>query len=168
MVGEDWVSIILDSRWSMISSCDLSLTSFDAAISKIGTLQHEWFWQDELMTNDDNWQLFQFSFLSDYLSKHCDNFCDSLRRPVKVTLWAPRDEHLMTLTPVVKTCWWPLQKNGLTHDDNTDDPCENTDLWLRLMKNILWCIDVVQYCSKVFEIGLFEHQQLHRSLVCLQ
>ena len=110
-------------------NCTYSYLAVRQATSTRGS-----FWQGA--TNDDKWQLSNILFSSADLSQPCDNFCDIWWRPVDGHVnhwWHPIDNCDNTSEDLLTT----LMTNGdylfMTRNDDTDDPCDNTDLRCCLM-----------------------------------
>jgi hypothetical protein len=84
------------------------------------TLPRGSFWQGELTTNVDNCQLFQFSFSTDNIHDHVTTFVMA------------GEDLLMILTTLGEDLLATLMTAGdylvETHDDDTDNPCDNADL----------------------------------------
>ena len=106
-----------------------SFSSEKQAISPRGN-----FWWDEITTTDDKWLLFRISFSPDDILWWSDNFYDDS--------WIPG----MTLTTMVKTCWWPwwqlVKWRPVDDTDNkwwrpVDDP------WWWLWQPLWWQCPVI-------------------------
>jgi len=96
------------------------------------------FWQDELMTIEDKWHFFQFSFSSDNLSQPCDDFCDEWWIPLDdpVNPWwksvEDPDDNIEDLLTTLTTTGDYLV---MTHNDDTDNPFDDSDRWWHLSCN---------------------------------